>query len=43
MPFLNSGMKSGIFFETSNIKRAYTADFEKYISHDKIETYISVL
>lgn len=31
------------FFETSNRKRAYTTGFEKYISHDKVEIYISVL
>lgn len=31
------------FFESSDIKRAYTTDFEKYISHDRVEIYISIL
>lgn len=30
------------FFKTSKIKRAYTTDFEKYISNEEVEIYIAI-
>lgn len=31
------------FFETSDIKRAYKTDFEKYTDQNRVEIYISVI
>lgn len=31
------------FFENNNVKRAYKTDFEKYLSDNEVEIYISII